>query len=188
MTQTIWKWITFSDCRTKSHAVPASLRGRLLADLADRKVSIEHKIAPCPEVWMDTGGMMATDRPYEHFKIYGIDVVIPSEDCATFLLRIRDLPARSFGLRDRDAYYKLHDWRMCVVMRPLHKVDLELQIKQRLDVAERHALAFYAHRKAPSEVLREVAARQSGLPIEKIPDLGGHTQAERFRPRHRGQA
>jgi hypothetical protein len=74
-----------------------------------------------------------------------------------------------------------------VVLSPTQRDILCVTLKANLPIAEQRALEFYAVTKSPSEVLREAAARSTGQPIEKIPNLGGN-RVDRFRPRGSGKA
>jgi len=188
MSKTKWLWLTFDDHKVKPHALPASLYRPLLADIRGRNHDVAHKIKPVgPEgMSMDEPGMMAIDRPYEHFEIAGLSLQLPSEDCAAFLSRLRRMEPRHFAPAPIP-YYKLHDWRCCLVLRPPHYTRLVIDLGTRLPLAEANALAFYAKRQPISEILREANARTAGVPLEQIPDCGEH-RTDRFHPKDRGQA
>lgn len=193
MTTTKWIWCPFMDLgedghMTKPHLVPSSLRPALLADLRDRGSNVNHTPKVSTEFNIDEPGMIAVGRPWEDFRLPGLSISIPSEDCATFLLRLSALEGRRFanGL----AYYKLHAWNRCMVLRPWHLISLEAQMKGSLASAELRARVFWADRETPAQVLRKVNAKTANVPIEQMPDYSGPSghRVDRFQPRERGKA
>jgi hypothetical protein len=184
MTATKWIQVNFDDYQTKGHVVPASYYRPLIQDLSPR-ANTAHKIKPCPMMFMDFPGPCKVDRPVEDFRLYGLAFQCPSEDVAGFQLKLADLPLRNFEGRP---YYKLHGAYFCLVLRPLHKVDLELQMSKRLVIATRRARAFYAEHDTPGTVLRKVAARREGIPLEQVPNLCDPLNADLYAPKERGQA
>lgn len=132
------------------------------------------------EMFIDEPGMCATDRPLEEFDFLGLKLTIPSEDIASFIRRID-------GLVPNEGWYELHGFHRCIVLTDWQRTVLRRLLWDRLLVAEQRAHVFWADKKSPGELLREIAAKASGQPLEEIPDLGGH-KADRFIPKTRGAA
>ncbi len=84
-------------------------------------------------------------------------------------------------------YFKLHGFMVALVLDPVQYFRLLDAMRERLPAAERRAQEFYAVNPSASEVLREVAAKLGGVPLEDVPDLGGHKN-DRLRPRGSGKA
>jgi hypothetical protein len=170
---TKWKWIGFEDA--KHHMVCASLAPAIKADLKARG-HLPTKEQDAKTFGIDMPGMILVGRPFDEFKVCGLKVSIPCEDMATFILAVEKLEPRTQGTK---TYYKLHGFLRCWVLTPHQKSVLLAQLKSRVLKAEDRACKFLAGRKSPAMMLREVAAKASGQPIESIPDLGGH-RLDRF--------
>jgi len=177
-----WKFVTFEGALP--HLIGASLVKAIVADLEARDCKLK-KIADCSDWSIDMPGMCRIDRPWEKFTFLGLDpVAIPSEDVLAFVEQLENLKERTSNGR---RYYKLHAFRRCWVLRPSQHAKLLKMLRARGLKAEQTAAAFYADKKPASEVLREANAKAQGLPVEQIPDCGGHKN-DRFVPNKRGAA
>lgn len=176
------KWITFFN--GKSHLVCDDLANFVISDLENRGAGLRSsEEISGKEVAFDMPGMVCVDRPWENFSFMDVRLTIPSEDVASFMLDLERLPLRDFSQGDITIpYYKLHGFCKCIVLTPEQRSELINLLRARVAKAERAAEEFYAVTKAPSEVLREVAAKVNSQPLEEIPDLGGH-KVDRFRPK-----
>lgn len=144
---------------------------------------------------IDEPGIVCVDRPWMSFPIDGLVVEIPCEDVMMFRLQLENLKPRYFqryeahekvdGIEAKGTdeegltYYKLHGWLSCIVLSPYDRYDLLEALKAKEAEAEAQSAAFYANRKLPSQVLREANAAANGIPVEEVPDCGGHKQ-DRF--------
>lgn len=188
-----WRWLVIDGW--KSHAVPEYLEGALVADLHARHPDEEPakvESSPINSMGIDQPGMVAMDRPWMTFKIDGLDIEIPCEDVASFILQLDALKPREFvhgnlGAFKGLTYYKLHGFCKCIVLTPDLKVMLTEALQADVAEAEAQATAFWADKKLPSEVLREANAEALNVPVEEIPDCGAHKQ-DRFRLPKKGEA
>lgn len=172
-----WKWLMFDGAI--SHAVSEELYDVIVVDLERRGCELKEE-TPSKGVFFDRPGMIATERPVENLFVDGLELNIPSEDVLYFTAKLEALE-----LRD-GCYYKLHDgWRCALVLTQGQRDELLAKLKELVPGAEARAAEFWATRKLPSEVLREIAAKQSGRPIEEIPNLGGNKN-DRFKPKGSG--
>jgi hypothetical protein len=190
MTATKWRFILFEDSKTKAHIVPAILEKPLLRDLEARGHNIKANVKPILVTGLDEAGMCHQDRPWEELVLSGLKINFPSEAVVSFWDRFRRSPLRCFaGAVARD-YYKIHDPLRCLVMTPAQKGRLEVQLAQRTAAAEQRAHEFYADKRPIRDILREVNARVSNVPIEQMPDYTGPADrlSDRFIPRERGKA
>lgn len=185
----IWRWIVFDDQKTKPHAVPAGYQHVLLRDLRDRDHDTKAKITTIKEATFDEPGMVHVDRPWTGVVVAGLGIELPCECVASFLLRAKRMEIRHFAPtksgRDRP-YIKIHTWIRCLVMTPAMRDTFVEKLQGILAEAEKRAHIFYADKKQPNDILREVAARSSKVSIDRIPDLTD--QHNRFIPKVRGQA
>lgn len=189
-----WKWLIIPGWL--SHGVPVYLVQSLLDDLRARQkdpsAELEYTETDTVSCAIDYPGMICVDRPWSTFKIDGLTIEIPCEDVASFYSQLKDLPPREFkegkGMGVGMTYFKLKGFCKCLVLTPDIRVELLEALAAGMSEAEAKATAFWADRKAPSDILREAAAASSGLPLEKIPDLGGH-KVDRFaKPVKKGDA
>lgn len=197
-----WRWILWEqdaaaprdpsgDSSLKPHGVPASLMRALIADLSARGYPGTPKIKDSVHMNLDEPGMCRTDRPWETVYVEDLKLEFPCEDVTGFIDRLqRKCPVRTFAPCGRGKvhrpYVKLHNWRCCLVLTPRQCDTLLRELRGVQSHAEKTAAVFYADKQQTGDVLREIAAKTSGVPIEKIPDLGGRNN--RFIPKHRGQA
>lgn len=191
MSTTQWRFLRFDDLdesklMLKAHVAPAGLVRPLLNELASRGHNTKTEPQSITHAGMDQPGMVYVDRPWEGFRLPGLVLRLPSEDVTSFYQRIEQLEVRRFA--NGQEYFKLHSWMNCVVLRPTHKIALEVQLKKRMVSAEARALLFYADKKKASDVLREAAAKVRGVPLEQVPSLGERQANDRFFPRQRGEA
>lgn len=195
MTRPIWRWIAFTGAGVdgnslKNHAVPASLERSLLADLVRRGHGVEHTSKSIRQCFMDQPGPVVSTRPNESFELPGLELVLPSEDCADFAGRLQRMEQRTFepfpGRSRTRPYYKLHSWLRCLVLTPTHYRSLLAQVTARLVDAENRARAFYLERMPTSQILREASAIASHVPVEQVPPEILPT--DRFYPKQRGEA
>jgi hypothetical protein len=193
MSATIWRLVSFNDRNsnghvTKAHVVPASLQRPLMIDLALRGLDTAPQAKTIKTTGMDQPGMIHVERPWERLALSGLEFSVPCEDVLYVLGRIQKLRQRVFvnGL----PYFKLHSYTHCFVLKPVHKLSLELQLTQRLQAAETRAAVFYADKQPIATVLRQAAARASGCSIEQVPELASDEdhRHDRFFPKERGQA
>lgn len=177
-----WKFVTFEGALP--HLIGSSLVKAIVADLEARDCTVR-KIADCADWSIDMPGMCRTDRPWEKFRFLGLDpVAIPSEDVASFIVQLEGLKERTSNGR---RYYKLHAFMRCWVLRPSQYSKLLATLRGIVPKAEQAARAFYADKKPASQVLREANAKAIGVPVEQIPDCGGHKN-DRLHPKEHGEA
>lgn len=169
-----WLWINFDGAIP--HFVCAGLSKSLINDLKNRGCPVD-KQEECTDMNIDMPGMICTDRPWETLPFMGADIDIPSEDVASFILKLSELKERVFD--DGTPYYKLHGFCRCIVFTPAQRVAFLDLLKSRVQEAEKRATLFWADRKPPSQVLREAAASVNNIPIEEVPNLGGN-KVDRF--------
>ncbi len=191
---TIWRFITFTDYKTKCHIAPASLVPALLADLKDRGHDIAATIKDIKMTGFEQGGMVHTQRPWETLMLDGLKINFPSEDVLWSLERLRRYEVRTFKPVGRGKlsrpYYKFHDHVRCLVLKPHHYDALETDLSAVLAQAETKAAVFWADKKSPAEVLRQANAKSAGVPVDQMPDYAGTAghRVDRFIPKERGQA
>lgn len=200
----LWKWLILDGW--KPHAVPMWLEKALLDDLRSRPESgkdLEYTSTETTNMAIDFPGMVAIDRPWMTFALDGLAVEIPCEDVGGFVNELKRLKPRHFkgdhtagetvllsngdriiatGVDEGVMYYKLHGFNRCIVLTPDLYVDLLEALEARLDEAEEKATVFWATRKLPSQILREANAVANGIPVEEVPDCGGHKN-DRFHAR-----
>lgn len=165
-----WRALRFYGA--KNHIVPSHLVQEIIDDLLARKCELESS-EPITECGIDQPGMLAVGRPCVSFDLNGLEIDMPCEDVATFLLH-------TDGYKLRGNYYKVHGWLTCVVMTPAQFKQYRAVLARELPDSEQRAAEFWAGRAVYSEVLRETAAKLSGTPLDKIPNLGGN-KADRFK-------
>lgn len=189
-----WRWLVIDGW--KSHAVPEYLESVLVGDLAARQPPdddpAEVQSHPIVSMGIDMPGMVCTTRPWMTFHIDGLDIEIPCEDVASFLLQLNSLKPREFTHEKAGAfkglsYYKLHGFCKCIVLTPDLKVMLTEALEAGVAEAEAQATAFWADKKLPSEILREANAAANNIPLDEVPDCGAHKQ-DRFRLTKKGEA
>lgn len=185
-----WKWLIIPGW--KSHAVPVYMEHAVVEDLqrrtpeevgSDEPLTVESKYTT--SCFIDEPGMVAMDRPTTVFVIDGLSITIPCEDVATMAAKLERAKPRTFetgGLAEGLSYYKLHGFCKCIVLTPDQRYLLLEQLHARVAECELQASAFYATRKTPGEALREANASALGIPVEDVPDIGGHKH-DRFRAR-----
>lgn len=166
-----WHWMQFDGAIP--HMVPTELRDVIIANLESRRYHLVEE-TPGMSMYIDMPGMIAVDRPDSTFDLDGLEISIPCEDVVDFIHKLKSLSLRE------ERYYKLHAFHRCIVLTPTQR-DVMLQILEELyPQAEAEALAFWSNRLLPSQMLREIAAKQTGRPVEEMPNLGGNKQ-DRFR-------
>jgi hypothetical protein len=171
-----WKWLIFEGAIP--HMVPDELLDVIVKDLESRGCPLSEKREGM-YLYLDQPGMMCTTRPNEELELRELDLEVPSEDFSAFLGDLSELKLREGG------YYKLHGFHRCIVLTPALKKELLRLMAERFPTAEARAMEFYAGRKLPSEVLRDIAAKQTGKPVEEIPNLGGN-KLDRFKAKDDG--
>lgn len=154
-----WKWVVFDGA--VSHMVPNELRDIIVMDLEQRN---------CPFGWEEEGktlfldqpGPIATARPTEKFDIDGLELEVPSEDVAHFMLDLERLPLRG------GCYYKMHGFLRCIVLTRSMRDDLLAQLKGICPAAEARAAEFWAGRPTPAQVLKQMAGIPKDLKHPKV--------------------
>jgi len=135
---------------------------------------------------IDMPGMVSMRRPWEEFQLDAFKIEIPSEDLASFILKFEKAKPHIVG---KTEFYKLYGFMCALCLSKEDSSCLLDALKERLPLAENRANEFYAVNPLPSQVLRQAAAMTSGLPLEKIGNLGSNKQ-DRFGPnqKNKGQA
>lgn len=167
-----WIWAQFNGAI--SHLVCAGLFNQLTEDLKIRGCELAESES-CKKLTFDMPGMVHMKRPWEKFQFMGVQIEIPCEDVATFIVELEELQERYFN--DKVPYYKLHGFYRAIVFTPAQRTAFLDMLKARVIEAEERASLFYADKKPASEVLREAAALSTGKPVEEIPNLGGNKNA-----------
>lgn len=188
MSTTKWHWITWSNA--KCHLVPASLRNSLLADAKARNFGELQREKLVTKAALELAGCMVhAHRPWEQFRLSGIQLSFPSEEIARLADLLEQLELRRFSAAAAQPYYKLHGTFAAWVLKPAHWTELHRNVKTRIGCAEERARAFYADKKPMGQILADANNRGrqvAGLdplsyPIEPHP-------TDRFIPKERGQA
>lgn len=188
-----WKWARFASKSGapdtfKPHAFPATLERSLLRDLIDRDAAVS-SVEPCTSLFADEPGIINVRRPIRHYDVGGLVLQIPSEDVDVFQHRLAEAPARTFEPLPRShvhrSYFKLHTWRLCLVLTVAQKNNLARQLLADLQFAVADARAFYSQNKLPTTVLREVQEARAGRPL---PELARHPDRNLRHARDRGKA
>lgn len=178
-----WKWVIFDGAIP--HMCSPSLVDVIVADLERRGCPVSEVQDGDGKFTIDMPGMVAVKRPWEDFEFDGLELSIPCEDVDTFVVYIgEDLKERG---GEGGRYYKIHGWHRCLVVTPEQRGRLLAVLRDRLPTADRRAREFYATMKPMSQVLREANAAANNVPVEQIPDCGGHKN-DRFHPKKRGQS
>lgn len=181
MANTRWKILTFEGAIT--HLCCIGLEHDIINDMVARGCKLE-KSKSTKTFNIDMPGMICIDRPWETFMFRGLTLKIPSEDILMFMVNLEALQVRQLNNK---SYYKLHGFLRCLVLTATQRDGLLRLLKLRCATAEQKAAEFWATRKTPSEVLREMAAKTTGQPLEKIPNLGGNKN-DRFILKNKGNA
>lgn len=170
-----WRWLTFEagEMNVIGHAVHTDRLQAVIDDLVARGCGAPQTV-DLPELWLDMPGMVSTKRPWEDFALEGLELHIPSEDVATFFLKLQTLKVRTGD------YFKLKGFHRALVVSTEQRDLLIAMMSARLAVAEQRASAFYAVTPTASDVLKQIAAKTNNIPIEQVPDLGGNKN-NRFR-------
>lgn len=180
-----WHWIR---CQKDghaivSHAASTMTKAVVISNLEGRGCQLTG-VEPLTELHIDMPGMICTDRPMELVGVAGLDLHIPSEDIGAFVLAVEQLEPREVG---GQAFFKLHCWMRALCLSVGERLEFLAGLRSCLPKAEQRASEFYATRKVPSEVLREANARVTGVPVEKVPNLGAN-RLDRFKLKSGGRA
>lgn len=175
--KTEWRWLMFEkeEHFVTPHAARGRVRDAVVAELEFRGCALTED-RDLPKFNIDQPGMICTTRPVEHFRFFGLEMEIPSEDIGAFVLQLQELKPRTIG---DVTFYKLHGFIRCLCLSVNEYGNLLVLLQNRLPDAERRASEFYAVRKLPSEVLREAAAASTGQDLKDIPNLGAN-KCDRF--------
>ena len=178
-----WTWLRF-ESESKSilpHAVHDDLLDVVVLDLIARVPDAKAVIEPLARFDIDMPGMIMTTRPYMTFEFQGLPITMPCEDFGSFIVQLDSARIQECG------YYLLFGFHRCMALTSEQRDLLTLELRALHPEAERRASEFYATRMVPSEVLRAAAAKTSGVPLEKVPNLGGN-KADRFKLKPGGRA
>lgn len=197
MSRRRWYWMHAGEW--VGHVVCGALRVAMIADLRKRSLDdgrafeitkLEHLNARPPKastvhVFFDLGGLMYTNAPREIVDVQGLRLRIPSDNVASMITILTELPERRFA--NGASYFKLHGYARAIVLTPTQREVFLADLRKRLPDAEARATAFYAERDVPSVMLRKANAKAHGVPLDEVPNLGANMQ-DRFQVKSRGQA
>lgn len=177
-----WLWCVYEN--TPGVMISAGLHRRFAAAMKRVGKKLSEHPAQNPnyskEMFLDEPGMVCTDRPIEEFDFLGLKLRIPSEDVDSFLYRIERLVPNG-------GWYELHGFHRCLVLTDWQRIKLASVLRERVTSAVEKARIFWADREPMHESLRKANADALGVPVDEIPDLGGHKN-DRHLPRERGAA
>ncbi len=162
-----WRYLTFYGA--KSHAVHENLSQEIIDDLSARDCELESDEPLVTELAIDQPGMIAADRPWINFNLAGLEITIPCEDVATFVLQCAKYELRGSPGKN---YYKVHGFMKCLVLSQVQFMFFRKELAMHLLDAEQQAAEFWAGKRVYSEVLQDLAGVKA--------DLGGH-KADRFK-------
>ena len=145
------RWQAISFFGAKHHIVPIYLAQTIIDDLRERGCELDSQLATL-ECYVDQPGMMAMNRPDMDMYIEGLNIQIPCEDVASFVLQIQDHKRRG---TDDVPYYKVHGRASCLVFTPTQFAEFKAKLSKALPDAEAQAAEFWAGKKVYSEVLRD---------------------------------
>lgn len=133
----IWSLVHFKNA--KLHVAPKQLLDDLKVDMTKRDLPTsdlypDEDISKC---MMDCPGMIMIDRGYQEFKIDTLLLSIPNTDVGLFFEEIKNSPVRMF--ESGKSYYKLHAWRLCLVLTPEQKELVQRQMEDIIDTANKAA-------------------------------------------------
>jgi hypothetical protein len=183
--------------KAMTHMVPGSLRNDLVADMTNRDCPPMALRDNDPE-WaaikrvrsygLDTGGMGYVDEPYVGFRLHNLTLEFLCSSVLFFLLRARKYTERRFA--SGRPYYKHHGSVHCMVFTPAqHRLYLA-KLEALLPDAEATSHAFFAGKKNPIQVLRDVQANHLGVDPEELGPVAsfGASTADRFTNAKRGES
>ncbi len=193
------KWYRIMFHNAKTHLVQGALRADLLADLAARSstpnTALEGHAGPdyaaikrVRAYGLDSGGMCYADEPFVGLQLDNLPLEFPCSFVLSLRLQAEALPLRYFA--SSRPYVKLHGSFHCLVLSPRQHRQLVAKLTALTPKAEETAAVFFASKRAPGEILRDIAAKQRGLDPADLgpPENFARTTADRFIPRTRGEA
>lgn len=167
-----WRFIRFEGAIC--HTVPVELEAGIVDDLVRRDCDL-HSVQPVTGSSIDIPGPVCVDRPWETFDVDGLSLDIPCEDVEALADYLGGLQVRH--TRDNEPYYKMHGFMRCLVLTPIQRDDLHMQMVERIPGADARSSEFYRTRKTPAQALRYANERAGGpLPAGIIPDRHAHFQ------------
>lgn len=150
MTTTAWRRVLFENAKT--HTYPAQYEALLIADLTARQVVFEHGYDatenphPVTEWQYDQGGMWVIGQPVDQFALDGLIVRVPCDHAASALGTWKRTRLRWFA--NGTPYYKLHGFRLVLVLTPAMFHALGAELEARVASAHDRAEAFFRERQA----------------------------------------
>lgn len=132
-----WHLIIFEGAL--SHIVCDELQQEVVDDLLVRGATVRDRRV-VTEWGIDMPGVVRVDRPFEEFDFEGCKVAIPSEDVATFLIRLRHLQLRQF--KNGKQYVKLHGFMLAVAFTPAQREAFRDRLEQVALRADQHTREF----------------------------------------------
>ncbi len=178
------------------HIVHRDAFGHVMHDLVERGATFASSEPVTTEGFIDRPGVIFGGRPVSEFVVDGLRLGVPDEDVAWLIRTLEELPPRSIGGMP---IRKVHTWTgTAFCFTDVQRDALLKLLRNALPRCEESARRFYLDKTNTDDVLRDIAAKQNGIPLEEVPSLSHPDHGRRhdrfladhgeLAPRTRGQA